>query len=101
MSPAQTFVLNLMLQLRLITRGCAAWRVAYIYPVTVYTVSSVSVRNSSSAKVNSECLMVPIRTEFENNNYLKGKAEEMTCKGIRVVLHMTHEKGWQRDTQQI
>jgi hypothetical protein len=71
--------LILMLHLRLITRGCVAWRVAYIYPVTVYTVNSVSVRNSSGAKVNSACLMGLIRTEFENNNYLKGEGEEMTC----------------------
>ncbi len=80
MSPAQRqCVLNPMPQLRLITRGCLAWRVAYIYPVTVNTENSVSVRNSSGAKVNSACLMGLIRTEFENNNYLKGEAEEMTC----------------------
>ena len=42
--------MNPMLQLRLITGGCVGWRMAYIYPVTVYTVNSVSDRNSSGAK---------------------------------------------------
>jgi hypothetical protein len=48
-SGAQNIALNSVLQLHLITRGCVAWQVAYIYPVTVHTVSSVSVRNSLGA----------------------------------------------------
>jgi hypothetical protein len=33
-------------------------------------------QNSSGAQVNSGCLMGLIRTEFENNNYLKSETEK-------------------------
>jgi len=36
-------------------------------------------RNVPGAETLPSTLMGLIRTEFENNNYLKGEAEEMTC----------------------
>ncbi len=51
-------------------------------------------QNSSGAQVNSGCLMGLIRTEFENNNYLKSETEKkMTWWGSKSSFtHDTPER---------